>query len=138
MNWKIIIIIIAVALAAIAAAQPASHHNALIASPLENNSAAQEIAALGIPVTYEELGQDSNNYTVQGQTWIITYPDNSVQAVKVILDDDVDPNSYLAHAILYHELGHIVNAAGVNDEASADNYAASRGYNIVDAYHGIH
>lgn len=137
---NIIIIAIIAILLGVACAQPVGqgNYNILVAKELQNNQAAQEIAALGIQVTYEELGQDGNGYTVQGQTWYYVLPDGSEQNVKVILDDDIDPNSYLAHAVLYHELGHIVNTGAADTEAAADEYAGTRGYNIVDAYHGIH
>jgi hypothetical protein len=104
---------------------------------LKDNKAAQEIAAMGIEVDVEDLGTDGNGYTVCGQTrW---YTNNNTVA-EVVLDDEVDPNSYEAYAILYHELGHVlaVQHGTENTEAIADDYAASRGYNIVDAYHGVH
>ena len=139
MNYKAIIAIIVLVII-IVSAQPVGqgNYNVLVAKELQNNQAAQEIAQLGIVVTYEELGQDGNGYTVQGQTWYYVAPDGTEVNVKVILDDDVDPNSYEAHAILYHELGHIVNTGDADTEAAADDYAATKGYNIVDAYHGIH
>lgn len=110
----------------------------LIAPELQNNSIAYEIAEqYGVPVLYEELGQDSNNYTVRGQSRF--YSSNG-QLAEIVLDDDVDPNSQDAYAILAHEEGHAyLNANGLeNNEEAADNFAASKGYNIVDAYHGIH
>ena len=97
---------------------------------LKDNKAAQEISALGIEVDVEDLGTDGNGYTVLGQTRFI----GTGQVVEVVLDDSVDPNSYQAHAILYHELGHVVDPTA--DEAGADAYAHSRGYNITDAYSG--
>lgn len=112
-------------------------HDNLVANQLQGNSIAHKIAdEYNIPVKYEELGQDGNGYTVCGQTQWTVYSDGSEQLYCVILDDDIDPNSYEAHAILAHELGHIVLGGGT--EAQADEYAASLGYEIVDAYHGVH
>jgi len=99
---------------------------------LKDNKAAQEISALGIEVDVEDLGTDGNGYTVLGQTRFV----GDFKVVEVVLDDSVAPNSYEAHAILYHELGHVFDPN--TDEAGADAYAQSRGYNITDAYHGIH
>ena len=137
---RIIVVILAICVVAFAIgfAQPVGTNSQLVAPELQGNSAAQEIAALGIEVADEELGQDGNGYTVRGQTWYYVQPDGTEVNVKVILDDDVDPNSYDAEAILYHELGHIVNVGDADPEEAADDYAASRGYSITDAYHGIH
>jgi hypothetical protein len=104
----------------------------LVDDRLEGNPAAIEIAnSYHVQVFIEDLGTDGNGYTVCGQTRFV-----NGQVYQVVLDDAIDPNSYQAKAILYHELGHIVNPSG--DEAAADDFAASRGYNITDAYHGIH
>lgn len=111
-------------------------HQEVAYDPFENNTAAQEIRDLGIEVAYEDLGTDGNGYTVRGQAQFLVDENNVWTPVKVVLDDDIDPNSYDAHAILYHELGHIVTNGGTEEQA--DNYAHERGYEIVDAYHGIH
>jgi hypothetical protein len=111
---------------------------AYIAPQLKDSKAAQEIAALGIPVVVEELGTDGQGYTVRGQTQYQITEDGQEHFVKVVLDDDVDPTSYEAQAILYHELGHIVLTGDADTEAGADEFAGTKGYEIVDAYHGIH
>jgi hypothetical protein len=115
------------------------HNNLKIDNGLKDNKAAQEIAAYGVEVDIEDLGVDGNNLTVLGQTRWVTNG-NVSRVVEVVLDDSVDANSYQAYAILYHELYHLiaVQQGLPNNEAAADDYAASRGYNIVDAYHGIH
>lgn len=105
---------------------------------IEENAAAVEISTTyNIPVTIKDLGTDSNGYTVMGQT---VYNTVTGQVVAVYLDDSVDPTSYQAYAILYHEEGHIVHILDgtTNTELTADQYAASRGYNITDAYEGVH
>lgn len=114
----------------------AYNHQEVAYDPFENNTAAKEIRDLGIEVAYEDLGTDGNGYTVRGQAQFLVDENNVWTPVKVVLDDDIDPNSYDAHAILYHELGHIVTNGGTEEQA--DNYAHERGYEIVDAYHGIH
>jgi hypothetical protein len=106
-------------------------NEAYITPQLEGNTIAHQIAARNIPVLIEQLGTDGNGYEVRGQTrW---YGNGSI---IIVLDADVDPTSYDASAILAHELGHIVYNGGT--EAQADDYAASLGYSITDAYHGIH
>lgn len=118
--------------------QPAGTSKVLIAPELQGNAAAQEIAALGIPVTYEELGTNADGLTVNAQTWFYVNPAGKEVHVKVILDRGVDPNSYEAHASLYHELGHVLHSDDEDTEANADAYALSRGYSITDAYSGIY
>lgn len=105
--------------------------------PFKDNPAAKELRQLGINVSIEDLGHDGNGYTVQGQTRFWIYDNGNVKIEGVYLDDDIDPNSYKANAILYHEEGHVILGPGAT-EADCDNYAASKGYNIRDAYHGVH
>ena len=62
----------------------------------------------------------------------------SMDELIVQLDDDIYPSGYEAHAVLYHEMGHVVNTGVDDNEANADAYAHSRGYEIVDAYSGQH
>lgn len=113
-------------------------NNVNIDVQLQGNKAAQEIAAMGLEVRYAELGNDTNGYTVRGQTQFYKYNDGSEEDFKVTLDDDIDPNSYDAYAILYHEMGHIVNKGANDTEANADAFAGTKGYKIVDAYNGVH
>lgn len=140
MNIKIITLVIAAIIIAVAGIQIGAYlqnnQNAYIDPDIQGNAAAQEIAELGIPVYYQELGEDGNGYTVNGQTQI--YQNGTVACI--ILDDDIDPNSYEAHAILYHELGHAIHQINgePDNEQLADEYAANKGYQIQDAYHGIH
>lgn len=132
-------ILINVALVAVIVALIAGYawtHQETAYDPLENNTAAQEIRALGIECVVEELGADGNGYTVRGQVQFVVEENGTWTPVKVVLDDDIDPNTYDAHAILYHELGHIVTNGGTEEQA--DNYAHERGYEIRDAYHGVH
>lgn len=147
MNQKIIIIIIISMVAWISVVGygkyiyetvPASD---LVDPRLENNTIAHEISdEYGIEVTIEELGQDQNGLEVRGQSRFANYVNGTTHCFMVVLDDDIDPNSETAHAILAHELGHIYNEEhGIeNNEANADAYANSRGYIITDAYHGVH
>jgi hypothetical protein len=137
MNVKVIGIILVAILAIVAGIQVGAYvAQPDVYDPLENNTAAQEIEALGIDCVVEDLGEDANGYIVRGQVTFAVYENGTQVPIKVALDDDIDPNSYEAHAVLYHELGHLVHNGGTEEQA--DNYAATRGYIIQDAYHGIH
>jgi hypothetical protein len=140
MNMKIIAIIIAAIIAVVIGIQVGAYINQDVYDPFENNTAAQEIKEHGIEVVQEELGVDGNGYIVRGQVTFAVYENGTQVPIKVALDDDIDPNSYEAHAVLYHELGHIVHEeeGTENTEATADAYAEAHGYHIEDAYHGVH